>query len=165
LAREKIEDVVTKLGTPVAEQLGLELVDVEYKKEGADWVLRCFIDSPNGVGIDECQHYSMALEKILDEKDPIPGSYLLEVSSPGLERPLKKETDFERFKGQMVRIKLHKALNGQKKYVGELLGYEINDQQVIIKVDQDTIAVPYQDIAKANLVVDLFGIEGGKQRK
>lgn len=163
MTKERIEDIVTRLGNSVAETLGYELVDVEYKKEGSDWILRCFIDCLNGVGINECQLFSEAIEKILDAEDPIPGSYLLEVSSPGLERPLKKEADFQRFTGQQVEMKLHRAINGQKKYQGELLGFNGTDKLITIKTGNTNIEIPLQDIAKANLVADFFGIEGGKK--
>lgn len=162
MPKERIEDIVTRLGTPIAEELGYEVVDVEYKKEGSNWILRCFIDSPGGVGIDECQKFSEALEKVLDREDPIPGSYLLEVSSPGVERPLKKESDFQRFIGENVEIKLHKALNGQKKYNGRLSGFNETDKMIIIRIKDADVSIPLSEVAKANLSIDCFGARGGK---
>ncbi|HEY8462515.1 MAG TPA: ribosome maturation factor RimP [Bacillota bacterium] len=166
MKKERIEDIVIRLGTPVAQALNLELVDVEYKKEGANWVLRCFIDCETGVGIEECQRYSEALEKVLDTEDPIPGSYLLEVSSPGLERPLKKEQDYIRFAGNQVEIKLHKALNNQKKYRGELLGLDELKTTVRLNTGNQVMAIPLPEIAKANLIADFSsGTERGKKGK
>ncbi len=165
--KEKVEDVVQRLGEPVAGELGYELVDVEYRKEGPDWVLRCFIDSENGVGLNECQRFSEALGKILDEADPIPGSYLLEVSSPGIERPLKKEGDFIRFAGEKIQLKLHKLVNGSKSHQGELLGLVDGEMGKLIrlKVDNRIIEIPRTDIAKANIMADIFGAKGGKKKK
>ncbi len=165
LARERIEDVVERLATPVAERLGYELVDVEYKKEGANWVLRCYIDCPGGVGIDQCQIFSEAVEKVLDAEDPIPGSYLLEVSSPGAERPLKKASDYQRFLGENVTVKLHRAVEGQKKYSGELAGFDEEAKTVQIKTDSGLVTLALKDIAKANLNIDFFGTGGGKGLK
>lgn len=165
MTKERIEDVVVRLANPVAESLGYELVDVEYKKEGADWVLRCYIDCPDGVGLDECQRFSESIGKVLDAEDPIPGRYLLEVSSPGLERPLKKESDYQRFLGEMVEIKLHKAMNGQKKFKGKLHSYDITRKIIGLEFDQKIVEIPFQDVAKANLSANIFGIEGGNKGK
>jgi ribosome maturation factor RimP len=166
LKKERTEDTVIRLGTPVAEALQYELVDVEYRKEGADWILRCFIDSETGIGIDDCQRFSEALGQILDREDPIPGSYLLEVSSPGIERPLKKEKDYIRFTGNKVEIRLHKAYSGQKRFQGDILGWDETAHKVRLKIDDRTIEVPLEEIAKANLVAEFFGgAERGKGRK
>lgn len=154
MKKERIEDIVIRLGTPIADELKLELVDVEYRKEGADWVLRCFIDAEAGVGIDDCGRFSTALEKVLDAADPIPGSYLLEVSSPGLERPLKKEKDYLRFIGSRIEVKLHKALNNRKKYQGELLGFDEAEKTVRLMTDNQEIQIPLSEIAKANLIAE-----------
>jgi len=165
VAKERIEDVVEGLATPIAEQLGYELVDVEYKKEGANWVLRFFIDCPGGVGIDQCQTFSEAIEKVLDAEDPIPGSYLLEVSSPGAERPLKKASDYQRFLGENVAVKLHRTVEGQKKYSGELAGYDEEAKTIQLKTNSGLVTIALKDIAKANLNIDSFGTGGGKGLK
>ena len=107
----KIVSIVQELILPLLTAAGYELVDVEYQKEGQDWILRLFIDHLNpvadqAIGLDDCQQVSRLVTEILDEKDPIPGTYLLEVSSPGLERPLKKLDDFQRFAGRKAEIKL-----------------------------------------------------------
>jgi ribosome maturation factor RimP len=165
--KEKIEDIIEKLGSPIAEQMGYELVAVEYRKEGPDWILRCFIDSTAGIGINECQHFSEALGKALDEKDPMPGSYLLEISSPGIERPLRKDADFIRFTGTKVEVTLHKALNGQKVYQGELLGLVAGEMQPMVRMEWNNaiIEIPRTEIAKAHIMAEVFGPKGGKKRK
>lgn len=165
--KERIEEIVERLGEPVAATLGYELVAVEYRKEGPDWVLRCFIDSPTGVGINECQHFSEAFGKRLDEADPIPGSYLLEVSSPGIERPLRKDSDFNRFVGEQVEIKLHKSFQGQKIYRGELLGLVEGEPEKIIRIKPNdvVIEIPRTEVAKAHIIAEIFGSKGGKRKK
>jgi ribosome maturation factor RimP len=158
LAKERIEVIVERLGNEVAAKLGYELIEVEYRKEGPDWVLRLFIDHENGIGIEDCQRFSEALDGVLDEKDPIPGKYLLEVSSPGIERPLKKERDFIRFSGNMVEIKLIKPINNRKTYRGELMGITGDDSErkVALKIDDSNILeIPRNEIAKANLIFDI----------
>jgi len=166
LAKERIEEIISKLGTKLADDLGYELVDVEYRKEGSDWILRCFIDCPGGTGLEECQRYSEELSKLLDEIDPIPGSYLLEVSSPGLERPLKKDRDFERFAGQQVSLKLHQIYEGSKTFQGELLGIRTDPETIIlIKIKEEVKEIPKKILAKAELMPETFGFEGRKTKK
>lgn len=163
MTKERVEDVVYRLGQQVADELGYELVEVEYKKEGADWVLRCLIDCPEGVGVDECQRFSQLIEQALDTADPIPGSYLLEVSSPGIERPLKKAADFQRFAQSQVEMRLYHGVDGQKKYRGLLLGMDPATEMVHLQLADKMVEIPYKDIAKANLSADFFGCGGGKK--
>lgn len=167
MAKERIETVVERLGNQVAAALNYELVDVEYRKEGPDWVLRCFIDKENGVGIEDCQRFSEALDRVLDQADPIPGKYLLEVSSPGLERPLKKDEDFTRFAGKAIEVKLNKPINNRRTYRGELMGIvcDETERRIALKIDDlNVMEIPRNQIAKANLVIEIFGGEGGKKR-
>lgn len=126
----KIESIVTKLAQPVIEAQGLELWDVEYVTEGGQRYLRVFLDSPNGVDIDQCEAVSRALDPILDEADPIPDSYIFEVGSAGIERALKRPTDFERFMGDKVEVKLYVTVDGSKTWVGILEGYDNGDVTV-----------------------------------
>jgi ribosome maturation factor RimP len=114
MANNKVVNVVENLAKPIIEELGLELVDIEYVREGADWYLRIYIDKDGGVTLDDCESVSRPLSKKLDEVDPIPQAYLLEVSSPGVERPFKKDRDFEKAIGENVKIKFYKAINGKK---------------------------------------------------
>lgn len=136
MAKKRVEDIVTEIAQPIVEALSYELVDVEFVKEGTNWCLRVFIDKPGGIGIDDCQAVSEKLSDKLDETDPIKQSYILEVSSPG-ERPLKKERDFERFKGEIVEVKLYMPLNGKKVFEGELIG--LVDDKVEIKTDEGAL--------------------------
>jgi ribosome maturation factor RimP len=130
MAKKKVEEIVEELAQPIIEEMGFELVDVEFLKEGANWYLRVYIDKQGGITIDDCQVISERLSDMLDKQDPIRQSYILEVSSPG-ERPLKKDRDYERFRGEFVEVKLYQPLNGKKIYEGELLG--LNGDIVEIK--------------------------------
>lgn len=124
MAGSKIERLVTQLALPEAEKLGFELVDVEFVKEGSTWFLRIYIDKPGGIMIDDCELMNDAIEPLLDEADPISQAYYLEVCSPGLDRPLKTDRDFEKYKGELVEVNLYKALNGEKHFEGRLIGRE-----------------------------------------
>ena len=123
----KITELVTRLALPVAEEAGCELWDVEYVREAGTWFLRVYIDKENGVDILDCETISRKLSDLLDEVDPIEGSYTLEVSSAGAERPLKRPGDFQRFMGSPVAVKLYRAQNGQKEFTGVLAGYDSGD--------------------------------------
>ena len=120
----KITDAVTRLAAPLAEELGLELWDVEYVREAGQWFLRVYIDKEGGVSINDCEALSRALDPVLDEADPIPDSYVFEVSSAGAERELKRPGDFERFMGSPVEVRLYRPYEGSKTWTGRLAGYE-----------------------------------------
>lgn len=122
MAKKAIEESAAAFARPIAEKHDFELVDTEFVKEGANWYLRVYIDKPGGVTLDDCQAVSEELSEKLDETDPIKQSYYLEVSSPGLERPLKTERDFEKYRGETVELKLFQPVNGKKVLEGELLG-------------------------------------------
>ena len=146
MAKRRIEDIAEELVRPIVDRFSFELVDVEFLKEGANWYLRIYIDKPGGIVIEDCQAVSEEFSDRLDETDPIKQSYILEVSSPGLERPLKKETDFEKYKGEPVEVKLFQPVNGKKVFEGDLLGLEgsaINIKQggEVLKFDRADIAV------------------------
>ncbi|NLD50116.1 MAG: ribosome maturation factor RimP [Clostridiaceae bacterium] len=134
MAKKTIEETVTDLVLPIVSKNSFELVDVEFLKEGTNWYLRIYIDKPGGITIDDCQLVSEETSDKLDEVDPIKQSYFLEVSSPGLDRPLKKESDFEKFKGELVEVKVFKPIEGKKIFEGELLG--IIDNKIAIKINQ-----------------------------
>jgi ribosome maturation factor RimP len=135
MTNKNIEEIVTGFAGPIALKHAFELVDVEFIKEGANWYLRIYIDKPGGIAIDDCQLVSEEISEILDRKDPIKQSYFLEVSSPGLERPLKKDSDFERFKGELVEVKVFKPIDGKKVFEGELVG--IIDKKIVIKKNEN----------------------------
>ncbi len=120
----KISEAVTKLAEPLAAELGLELWDVEYVREAGQWFLRVYIDKDGGVSINDCEALSKALDPVLDEADPIPDSYVFEVSSAGAERELKRPRDFEKFIGSDVEVRLYKPVDGAKTWLGTLAGYE-----------------------------------------
>lgn len=120
----KLTDLVAQLAAPIAEKNGCEIWDVEYVKEAGIWYLRVYIDCEGGVNIDQCEAISRELDPILDEKDYIEGNYTFEVSSAGAERVLKRPSDFARFIGSTVEVKLYKSRNGSKEFVGLLQGYE-----------------------------------------
>jgi len=141
-----IQQVITELATPIVDGLNFELVDVEFIKEGTNWYLRVYIDKPGGISIDDCQAVSEKISEILDVKDPIEQGYYLEVSSPGLERPLKTERDFIKYKGELVEVKVFQPINGKKIFEGELIGM-VEDMIVInqggnnIEFEKDKVAI------------------------
>ena len=128
----KLVDTVRALAEPVAAEYGCEVWDVEYIREAGAWYLRVYIDKPGGVGIDDCEAVSRALDPVLDEADPVPGSYVFEVSSAGAERELKRPGDFERFFGELVEVKHYQPVEGAKSHVGVLRGYENGDVTIEI---------------------------------
>lgn len=119
----KIEETVMPLALSAAKQLGAEVYDIEYKKEGKDYYLRIFIDKDGGVGINDCENYSRLISPMLDNEDPIKDNYILEVSSPGMFRKLNTEKHFEKYIGSRVEVKLYKSENGKKSVTGTLKGY------------------------------------------
>lgn len=123
----KISEKVEALAKPIVEEAGCELWAVEYVKEAGSWYLRVLIDKEGGVGIADCEAISRRLDPILDEADPIPDSYVFEVGSAGAERELKRPSDFERFIGAEVEVKLYQAVNGKKALAGTLEAYEDGD--------------------------------------
>lgn len=142
---QKVTDIVSQLSMPIAERLGLEIWDVEYVREGGEWFLRVYIDKPEGISIADCENFSRELDPILDEKDPIPGSYTFEVSSAGAERALKKPSDFSRFMGSSVLVKLYTPRGGSKEHKGTLTEY--NDGDVSIDVDGEKVVFLKKEIA------------------
>ena len=134
--RESYEQKTEEILTPIVDEYGFELVDVEYVKEGGNWYLRAYIDKPGGISIDDCEVVSRILSDILDEKDFIDDSYIMEVSSPGLGRPLKKEKDFKRSLGEEVEIRTYRMIDKQKEFTGILKAYDENT--VTIALDDET---------------------------
>ena len=147
----KITDQVRAFAEPVVQAHGCSLWDVEYVKEGGDWFLRLYIDKDGGVDINDCEAISRAVDPILDEKDPIPDSYSFEVCSAGLERPLKRPGDFEKFMGSPVLVKLYRPWNGQKELPGILRGYE--DGRVTVEIGGENVTFQKSEIALVRLRV------------
>jgi ribosome maturation factor RimP len=137
---------------PVCERYYFELVDLEYQRESRGWVLRVFVDKVGGVTVEDCAYISEKISKELDIHDPIPHSYVLEVSSPGLDRPLKKKRDFDRHIGEKVNILLLENIEGKRKIEGKIIGTD--EENVIIDVDSRLIHIPFSKIKKAMLIVE-----------
>jgi ribosome maturation factor RimP len=149
-----IEDVVEELARPMAEQRGLELVGVELVKEGANRYLRVYIDKEGGVNFDDCEAISRAVDSKVDAMMPNPPYDFFEVSSPGLERPLKRDEDFARFAGQQVAVSTYAPVDGQKLFVGELVG--LVEGNVVLKLSVgeakgQQIALDRKQVASARL--------------
>ncbi|WP_277677860.1 ribosome maturation factor RimP [Gracilibacillus dipsosauri] len=140
---------------PILDELQLELVDVVFEKEGQNWFLRVYIDKENGVDIEECGQVSEKLSEKLDETDPIEQAYFLEVSSPGVERPLKKEEDFQKYTGENVYVKVYEPIDGEKEFTGELVEFTDGTAKIAYKVKTKTkeVEIPFNKIAKAHLAV------------
>ena len=128
--RESYEEKAAALLEPIVQEQGFELVDVEYVKEGGTWYLRAYIDKEGGITIDDCELVSRAFSYVLDREDFIEDSYIMEVSSPGLGRPLKKEKDYERSMGKELEIRTYRAVDGQKEFYGILTAYDSNSVTV-----------------------------------
>ena len=145
----KIEDAVLEMSDKLAEEMNFSVVDVEYKKEGEERILRVYIDKEGGVGLDDCELFSRALEEIIDKEDPIPEAYSLEVSSPGLDRQLKKEREFLHYLGRQVEVKLYKTLNGKKEFDGILKDYK--EKKAYIESDGEIMEIDPKDAAYIRL--------------
>ncbi|EHQ91366.1 ribosome maturation factor RimP [Desulfosporosinus youngiae] len=149
---KSIEQQIHIMVEPIVEEKGLELIDVEYVREGAHWYLRLYIDKDGGVDMDDCSSISHVVSEMLDRKNPIPQAYMLEVSSPGLERPLKKEEDFVRFQGSLVMVHTTSLFQGFKKFTGNLVGL-INDE-IVLEYNDERVAIPRILVKKAHLALD-----------
>ena len=151
--REQYEKQTEELLLPIVEGNGFELVDVEYVKEAGTWYLRAYIDKPGGITVDDCEVVSRALSDLLDKNDFIEDAYVLEVSSPGLGRPLKKEKDFARSIGEEVEVRTFRAISHQKEFTGILQSYD--KEKIILEMeDQEPMEIPRADIALIRLAFD-----------
>ena len=145
---------LTPIFEPVIESMGYELVGVEFLGGGAHGTLRVYIDRDDGISVDDCAAISHQISGILDVEEPIRQAYDLEISSPGIDRPLFKLGDYERFAGETARIKLAVGQNGRKNFKGRLQGVT-DTGKVLIEVDGEVFSLPFADIARANLVGDV----------
>ena len=148
----KITDQVAAFAQPVVEANGCQLWDVEYVREGSERYLRVYIDKDGGIDIDDCERVHRALDPILDEKDPIAESYHFEVCSAGLERALKRPTDFERFMGSAITVKLYRPRNGLKEIPCTLTGYD--NGKVTVLSGKETITFEKSEVALVRLRVE-----------
>ncbi|MBQ2810416.1 MAG: ribosome maturation factor RimP [Clostridia bacterium] len=145
---KSIVSEVTALATPIAEELGYIIWDVEYEKIGAEYHLTITIDSENGIGIEDCEKMSRAIDPVLDEADPIKDEYHLDISSPGIERVIKTDFHLECCIGEVVIARLYAPINGQKAIVGTLVSYD--SEKIVVNCDED-IEIPRKAIAKMNI--------------
>ena len=150
--REEYEQKTEAILTPIVESRGFELVDVEYVREAGCWYLRGYIDKPGGITVNDCEDVSRAFSDILDEQDFIEDSYIMEISSPGLDRPLKKEKDFKRSLGKLVEIRTYRPIEKQKEFCGILNAYDSNS----VTIDEDGTERTFdkKDIALIRLAIE-----------
>ena len=131
------------------ESQGVKLWDVRFLKEGASWYLRVFIDKEDGISIDDCTNVSHAIDPIIDEADPIDKSYYLEVCSPGIERELTREFHYQYFIGEKIKVKLYKAIDGKKEFIGIL---KSADEKIVLETEEKELDLEFKEISKANSV-------------
>ena len=148
----KVTDLTAALAEPIVQEQGCSLWDVEYVREAGSWFLRLYIDKPGGVDILDCETVSRTVSDLLDEADPIEGSYTFEVSSAGAERPLKRPGDFARFLGSPVLVKLYKARDGRKEFPGHLAGYQNGD--ITITMNGEDITFSKDEVALCRLRIE-----------
>ncbi|MCE5168096.1 ribosome maturation factor RimP [Paenibacillus profundus] len=151
MSSPNIKSVVENMVMPFLEENGIELVDVEYVKEGSSWFLRVFVDKDGGIDIEDCGRVSEYLSLKLDEEDPISDAYFLEVSSPGAERPLKKAQDFVKAVGKHVYVTTYEPIGGLKEFEGQLVSFD--EQTVVVQVGNKEHALPYDKVASARLAI------------
>ena len=154
MSKQLIEQRIQEVAEQAAEKNGLELVHAEIVGAVKDRKIRIFIDKPEGVTHEDCVAVSREVDEILEEEDFFPTAYVLEVSSPGLERGLYKIEDFEKFAGNLARLKTYQAINGQKNYRGRIIGIE-NEEILFDDLTNGKVKVPFSAIAKANLEIDI----------
>jgi ribosome maturation factor RimP len=153
MAKIPVAQSIINLIEPVLMAEGLELVDVEYKKEGKSWVLRVFIDKEEGVKVEDCQKVSHLTGDLIDIEEIIQTPFNLEVSSPGLDRPLKREKDFIKFKGRQIRLHSIAPIDGRRKFIGTLADFK--DQTVFMDLEGNSFKILLSQVAKANLVIEI----------
>ncbi|WP_339277491.1 ribosome maturation factor RimP [Paenibacillus sp. FSL W8-0426] len=151
MSTSKIKSTVEEMIQPYLNEQGFELVDIEYVKEGSSWFLRVYVDKEGGIDIDDCVMISEQLSAKLDETDPIPTVYFLEVSSPGAERPLKKPEDVTKAVGKNVYVTTYGPVNGMKEFEGKLLSFD--GSELVIEAGKKQHAVSYDKIASARLAI------------
>lgn len=148
---EHVVAAIEEYAVAVLEGMGLELVEIQFRREGHGWVLRFYIDKEGGVNVDDCASVSREMSTWLDVEELIEHAFHLEVSSPGLERPLKKVADFERFAGRKARIKLREPLDEQKVFIGTIK--EVDEEKVVLVADGKPVSCIFDNIAKARLIL------------
>jgi len=146
---KQIVEKVTEIAKPIVSSMGLELFDVKYKSQGGKWILTVVIDKVDDyVSTRDCELVSYQIERELDAQDIIPGRYFLEVSSPGLDRPLRKLEDFERFKGKLAKVK------AKKTYTGYIKDVNLQTGEIILEIDGESVIVNFAEVKSANLEIE-----------
>ncbi len=153
MVKSSVSQSIRELVLPIVENANLELVDIEYKKEGKDWFLRVFIDKQNGITVEDCKKISRQIEDIIEVEDLIPNRYYLEVSSPGLDRPLKKDRDFLRYLGKSIQVSLFSPIQEKRKYTGIIENFK--ESTLFLDVGEKTISIPMDNIASAKLEIKI----------
>lgn len=148
--RNKASIKLVELLEPVVTALGYELYGIEYQLQGRHSLLRIYIDTEQGIAIEDCERVSHQVSGVLDVEDPIQGAYTLEVSSPGMDRPLFKPEHFERYAGSLIKIVTQAPINGQRKFSGRLVG--LREQDVVLALEAGELVVPYDSVDKANII-------------
>ncbi len=149
---KEIVDRVRAMLNPILSNEGMELVEVEYRRETRGWVLRLYVDKEGGITLDDCSRVSQEVGRILDVEDFISLPYTLEVSSPGLTRPLKSEKDFIKYRNRLIKIKTHNPIENRRQFKGRLLG--ISENRIEIAMDEEVLQIPLSNVAKANLEIE-----------
>jgi len=149
---ETVIESVEAIALPVLEELGLELVEVQYRREQNGWILRLIIDKQEGITLDDCASVSREISQLLDIEDFIDQAYNLEVTSPGLDRPLKSLAEFERFVGRKVKVKTTEAIGGHQVFIGTIK--KIAGEAIVLQLDDDEVPVLFSQVAKARLEVE-----------
>jgi ribosome maturation factor RimP len=146
---QEIKERVNALAEQALADQNMELIDLEYRREGRGWVLRLYIDKENGITLDDCARVSQEIGTLLDVEDIIGTPYSLEVSSPGLNRPLKKEMDFIKYRGRLIKVKTFDPIDNRRNFKGKLR--EISEGRIGVEVDGGVITIPLTNVSKANL--------------
>ena len=148
-----LRDQLGELLGPVVAKLGYELWEIEYAPRAGGGLLRLYIDSPDGISVDDCAKVSRAVSAVLDEADPIPNEYTLEVSSPGLDRVLRTQAHFARFAGERVKVEMIAQINGRKRFQGRL--QKVGESEIMLETDGGQVGLPIEDIHRARLIPDV----------
>lgn len=149
MGQNNVARTVAELVSPLVDECGIELVEVKYVKEGGQWFLRVFIDKPGGIGLQDCELISRRIDPVLDIYDHIPHAYTLEVSSPGVDRPLNRLADFQRFAGERISLATFVPVDGQRRFTG-ILG-SASEHSVTLDVDGKQVVIPMEQVASARL--------------
>ncbi len=153
MGKGSVVESIETLVTPILQENRLELVDVEYKKEGKNWFLRIFIDKEGGITVGDCTQVSRRIEDLIEVEEVVPSSYTLEVSSPGLDRPLKKEKDFLRFQGKRAHVTTFTPICQQKNFKGTIRDFR--EDVLFLETERQLVEIPKRQIAQAKLEIEI----------